>query len=418
MANNNWESFRKRDADVISSFEKIAEVMGWQASAKLSIQVAEGHNLRLEVNLSGARTNSDLSKLLDMGSASAHLLSLQAGHPSIQIRRTKDRSMDSVTVHFEDSMAIPKLLDLLSTIEKELPRVNAAESIEKILGPEVAQFYRVRDAALIKLESTAQKLIEETASYRLSLDEQASRKDQERVALLQSQRIELETEYQSKQSTLKTLSDDLEVRAKDLDDKDSRHARRALRQGLQSELKQRSKQFSLTVGTNRKRSAIHFLFVGLIVIGIGFIGISVADAWDEELTPYVLARMLGGTVGLLTTCVFYFRWMDQWFRQHADEEFRLKRMELDIDRSSLVVETALEWQQQSDTPIPPQLLEQLSRGLFESGGKQTAIRHPTEDLAAAILSASSTLKVNLPGVGEATLNRKGVRQLNDALDTE
>jgi hypothetical protein len=44
-----------------------------------------------------------------------------------------------------------------------------------------------------------------------------------------------------------------------------------------------------------------------------------------------------------------------------------------------------------------------------------------ENLAAAVLSASSSLKVNLPGVGRsqpATLDRKGMQQLRGAMGEE
>lgn len=86
----------------------------------------------------------------------------------------------------------------------------------------------------------------------------------------------------------------------------------------------------------------------------------------------------------------YIRWVDQWFRQHADEEFRLKRMSLDVDRASWVVETAMEWQAQNKAEIPPQLLEQLTRDLFMTSGQSTGVRHPAEDLANAVLAASSS----------------------------
>jgi hypothetical protein len=55
----------------------------------------------------------------------------------------------------------------------------------------------------------------------------------------------------------------------------------------------------------------------------------------------------------------------------ADEEFRLKRISLDVDRAIWVVETALEWQEQKQT-IPPQLLEQLSRDLFATALRSLA----------------------------------------------
>ena len=37
------------------------------------------------------------------------------------------------------------------------------------------------------------------------------------------------------------------------------------------------------------------------------------------------ARVPLGVLGFGLTAVFYIRWNDRWFRQHADQEFRLQR---------------------------------------------------------------------------------------------
>ena len=47
-------------------------------------------------------------------------------------------------------------------------------------------------------------------------------------------------------------------------------------------------------------------------------------------------------IGFAFAAVFYIRWNDQWLRQHADEEFRMRQLELDIDRASWITELALE----------------------------------------------------------------------------
>ncbi|MBA2434065.1 MAG: hypothetical protein H0V54_03085 [Chthoniobacterales bacterium] len=119
---------------------------------------------------------------------------------------------------------------------------------------------------------------------------------------------------------------------------------------------------------------------------------------------------MGSTAGLIATIVFYIRWNDRWFRSHADEEFRLKRLDLDVDRASWVVEMALEWKDEEGKQIPSGLLDRLTTNLFKIDDPGEQVRHPTEDLASALLGASSALKLQIPGVGEASLNRKGIRE--------
>jgi hypothetical protein len=157
------------------------------------------------------------------------------------------------------------------------------------------------------------------------------------------------------------------------------------------------------------------LYISLLALLISFLWFEVHLSSSESVQ--IIYLRLGVTfAAIVATFILYIRWSDLWFRQHADEEFRLKRLSLDVDRASWVVETAMEWQQQNNGPIPAQLLEQLSRNLFATGPTAAPVRHPVEDLAAAALAASSSLRLNLPGVGEATLTRRGVQRLHDAME--
>jgi hypothetical protein len=122
-------------------------------------------------------------------------------------------------------------------------------------------------------------------------------------------------------------------------------------------------------------------------------------------------------MALAASVVFYIRWTDHWFRQHADEEMRLKRLELDLDRATWVVEMALEWKREKDADIPQELIDRLSRNLFESDSYSRP-RHPGEDLASALLGASSALSITIPGLGEAKFDRKGMRDFREVVSKQ
>ena len=130
---------------------------------------------------------------------------------------------------------------------------------------------------------------------------------------------------------------------------------------------------------------------------------------------YFILKPLFSGIALAAAVIYYIRWSNLWFTQHATEEFRLKRLNLDIDRASWVVEMALEWKDEKGTEIPHELVERLSRNLFtEEHGETKGPRHPSEDLASALLGASTSLSMKIPGVGDATLDRKGIKNFQKA----
>jgi len=76
-----------------------------------------------------------------------------------------------------------------------------------------------------------------------------------------------------------------------------------------------------------------------------------------------------------------------------------------------VVEVGLEWKEEKGSQMPDVFLDRLSQGLFTDFGQMRRARHPYEDFASTILGASSGMKVVLPGGGELSLDRKGIKQL-------
>jgi hypothetical protein len=124
---------------------------------------------------------------------------------------------------------------------------------------------------------------------------------------------------------------------------------------------------------------------------------------------HVLKPIFSG-IATAAAVIFYIRWNNAWFHQHANEEFRLKRLDLDIDRASWVVEMALEWKEEKGSEFPSGLADRLSRNLFVDDYQETRHpKHPSEDLASALLGASTSLSMKIPGVGDAVLDRKGIK---------
>ena len=106
---------------------------------------------------------------------------------------------------------------------------------------------------------------------------------------------------------------------------------------------------------------------------------------------------------------FLVRWQNEWSRKHADEEFRLKQFELDIERASWVVEMAMEWKGEKGEEIPDFLVERLSAGLFGAGG-EPAGKKPV-DAVASMIRAASKAKIKLGDSAEVELDPKSIRRL-------
>jgi hypothetical protein len=129
-----------------------------------------------------------------------------------------------------------------------------------------------------------------------------------------------------------------------------------------------------------------------------------------------LKQLLLG-IGFGSLVVYFIKWNNSWFQRHADEEFRLKRLEIDVDRASWIVEMALEWKERGHSEIPLPLIEKLSANIFETGDRRPEEKSPADQLASAILGESAKLKL-MTTFGEIELDRKGIKELKKDIQVE
>ncbi len=224
-------------------------------------------------------------------------------------------------------------------------------------------------------------------------------------------RSELEAEHKRRIAALDEEKSALEERRRELDDRDNTHARRQIRSDLKKRIEDHAKSFGLTNGTRTLRLPIHiltWLALGLLGCATYFFSINInemvaqAASINRAIGPTEVAilsvKPIGLTIAFLGLLTWYLRWMNRWFEQHSEAEFQLKQFELDVDRASWVVETALEWRQEQQAPMPDHLIESISRNLFSRSEKdEAADMHPADYLASALLGRASGLKLKLPG---------------------
>jgi hypothetical protein len=284
--------------------------------------------------------------------------------------------------------------------EAQLTRVDSQlEGIVKDL--------RNRQAELELEYASTRRKIEEEAQTKLATDRQ---KLEAEIAEL---RASIDRDLEVRTSALDRRTLEVEAREKTADHTDNRAARRKLREELLKILASRNTKFGLTSDTENKRkpvmrtaSAVAVFFATILATAI-FAPSSIVtmEPWPK------IAAEITAALGFAGATVFLLRFHQQWAKRHADEEFYLKRLELDFERASWLVEMSLEYAAERGTPIPGEMFERLSRGLFGVEASPD-VRHPME----ALLGAASEAQVKLPN---ATLRvkRRGLQRLAEESQT-
>ena len=337
----------------------------------------------------------------------------------LRVQRDRDRGDDAIHVSFRADPSNPvDVVRSLNAIQQQFIPLNRAAAIERALGPEMAEFYRLREDGLSRLEALTRKLVEETHDYRIRLDVEAAENKQALTAALDEKSQALEEQHKERTAALGDRERDLDKHRRELDDRSARHARREQSKALQQKISERSKKFTLTRDTQRKRWPIHGIFALLLFVSGGIVVRSLL--WPAGTAEGIalwleFARLPLGAVGFALTSVFYIRWNDQWFRRHADQEFRLQQLALDVDRAGYAAEMLLEWQEEKGGEMPAVMVDRLTSGLFTDQATARRVRHPTEDVTAALLKASSGVRMDLPGIGELNLTGRQVRKFEKSL---
>lgn len=298
-----------------------------------------------------------------------------------------------------------KIIDLNALISKTfIANANQVAGVYKDPSTFKA-LMRSHQRMLEQMQTTISSVGEEAAAARVKLESEYWEKNSSLIKDYDKRKRELEEQAARVREKLVEEERALEERKKTLDDRDNTHARRALHTTLKRRLADHAAKFELTDDTKKRRLPIH---VAVCLSVLGLAALVVYNSWalgsafsasaSTTASIVLLLKPVGLTVALLGLLSWYLRWMNRWFERHADAEFQLKQFELDIDRASWVVETALEWRYEQKNTIPEQLLENISRNLFARGEKdENADMHPADYLASALIGKASNVKLAVPG---------------------
>ncbi len=320
-------------------------------------------------------------------------LAPKSGHFAYQIDIVQNRSQgkeyegivaafrshfEAIDYTFERFQGLP---EELAEFHRQQSKLFAEEKAELLQGHE-----RLRDA-IVEAEQRAQDRIKEA---------------QESFA---AKEAELDKAHQVRSKALEEDEERLNQKKKDLDDRERMHVRREHQKNL-SAILQKHRSFSHSPRTNRKRWPIHAVCLvamaagaTLYAIGMGWTA-SLDDAGVHIATTRNLSLTITGALVFGSTLVYYLRWLNAWFRSHAQAEIAVQALDEDFTRAAWLVELLFEWSKDNQaSPFPPEVLSSLSRGLF-SVSRETDMQpdHPMAELIA-----------HLPNVREVSQDKKGFR---------
>ena len=321
----------------------------------------------------------------------------------------------------QTSLTAAQLLPAIDKLQRTLLAFDPKRSTELSGEEALGQLAALHSTTLDRLEQVNVQLLEDQQKHRQQLEREYADKLAEAEAKSLTRSDALTSAVEAKESAIGEREAQLQRRLADIDDRDNTHARRELRKDLQSEIKSRSAGFRLSKETQALRSPITIVFVALItllVLGAFWYGFEFAELIKSKTTEtwlmvFVGAKQAAFSIATVATSYFYIRWLNHWSETHAISEFELRRLQLDVDRASWVVETAFEWKASQNAELPNELLQSISRGLFEGSKSQPhELASPADELASALLGSAS--KVTLKsGETNATveIDGKGLKNL-------
>lgn len=369
-----------------------------------------------------------LDVVLSAGGQVFQLVTLSDEHTSIQISRAAiDDLFDTVTVNpgkkqgsTDNRISEEDFGLLLTHLQKELPPTSA-ENLGALLGEGVEKHFAAREVALNRFESLNHDILHEQNRIRREMENELSEKRTKLEAEFTEKSERLDNDHETASVALEKREKELAERKKELDDRSSTHARRAIREDLKTLLR-KNERLKTSSDTRWRRGGIMLVYTLLIAAfawqAYPFLAVPVtatntaANSSESIEKTWELVRQCAAAVGAVVTAGFFLRWLNSWNSQMAGEELKQKQFELDIDRASWLVEMALEWDKEKQTEIPEQLLKQLSQNLFETSSHHDEAGMTAADtLASAMLKGAVRAKVPL-GSGELEFDRKGLRSMD------
>lgn len=300
---------------------------------------------------------------------------LSMGFPANQLHGT-------LTVH-----GLTRISDanpLIETLFAHLPSFADIQPRIAGLPEELATFHREQETIFARREAALLEGHQKLSNAILEAEERANERIEAMRVRVEEERKEQEQAHQERQRQLEEERTAFEKQKAELDDRQRTHARRRHEELLRSVV-EKYQTFNLSEATVGKRTATQRACCAAFAIAIALYATAAVWAWRAGSLQTIHWSMFATATLLFgSTLVFFIRWTDSWFRQHAEAETRAKYLEADFVRASWLVEMLFEWHKDNtNQPFPEEALKTLTAGLFERMAS-APVDHPVNQLMASL----------------------------------
>ena len=406
-------------SDVFDRFIKLApevfpdETVYFQITTNVS-------GMNLTENVSSARVVSDSAKQFrTMIHDRPHVVARTAtihlhGNGGMKVEySTEDGIVARLRVEFPQR---ERAIRALAAIEKHFNVSNYADLV-RAASPVVDQSaIQLRERSVADLQESVRKLadfmselaIRETeARQKLQTELQGAfkRQQDELEATYRDRHAELEKQRLSTEDAFAKRERDFQERVAEIDSRESKYVRRALLKEIKDVIAQ-AEAATLSKPTGKKRLWLHILCLATLAASGTLVGsFAYKILSSQSLDWHLLAPLAGSVLTFVATMVYYLKWNDRWFREHADAEFAAKRFKVDILRASWIAELVQEWAKEGKGDLPPELIAAYSRNLFTESKGSRLSEHPMDHMT-ALLKRATEVQVSKTGFSVKGMGRK------------
>lgn len=315
-----------------------------------------------------------------------------------------------IGVHFKSENGVTSEFSIITQPNDAATAIRVLEAIEKNFDVTsyidlVRKTSPAIDQSAIQLRERSvadlQHAIQQLGVFQANLAQRESEQRQKLQAELEKAFIDrgnaLEKDFRERQSALDKLradnDADLAQRSRTHDERvarfntrEAQYVRRDLLTTIQTTVSDIEKLVP-SKGTGSKRWWIHG-FVWVLLIASGTLAVSMGiKAFTKEDWRFLLSCS-GGFISFVFTMVYYLKWNDRWFREHADSELSAKRYKADILRASWIAELMSEWAKEGKGDLPADLIAAYTRNLFAGIDPTRVSEHPIDHLTSIMKRAT------------------------------
>lgn len=441
---------RTPDRKVIDTFQGLCGQFGFTT---FKITTVGGVSINDVAAVKETPEEQDLNILIENNSTI--ISHCQANHKGIDIhfyrggkQDPKSPVCDVVTIAWNPNQAkftSSERLKIGFYLSEELIPFDSSKIAQWNVPEQFNQAFSIHDEMLNRLEQLNVKLTEEADAFRRETETHYLEKEKTLEEKVEKQSEGLKQEYSERESELAERQAELDATLEEIDARNNTIVRREIRDKMLEDVKNRIEEFGVSPSTEQKRKPVFWgiLVLGFTIFSLLFISLYeyhiflsrpllteaeknnssssaenvvlnikdkkfIVDGSVEYTWYWQIAKTSILSFALISTILYAIKWQDKWARQHSDLEFELQQFNLDVNRANWVIESCLEWRKETESDVPEQLLNSITRNLFNSNSnKEEKVIHPADELASAIIGTSSKLKLNVAG-NEIELNPKKV----------